>query len=240
VGTHYCYDEGEVALPCLACGDEPMSNLISARDSWLKEENPDLYSILLALDGDADALLWLKNKSLGLWTFSRALAGDKLALAELSTLDEQEREYLQGTIALCGQLQWLAERSPVLALLFEAVKGDEPSLKRLKRKKAALARLAGHLRDLFEETAPVEPGEVNGEPAFTEGASADVGILVGEQHLRQGEFTLAVEAFSRALETSPSPDAYEGRARAYQALAQQDERRAEELREYDARGGLTN
>jgi len=66
-----------------------MSNLISARDIWLKEENPDLYSILLALDGDVDALLWLKNKSTGLWTFSRALAGDKTAMAALSDLDPQ-------------------------------------------------------------------------------------------------------------------------------------------------------
>jgi len=217
-----------------------MSNLINERDTWLKEENPDLYSILLALDGDVEALLWLKNKSTGLWTFSRALTGDKAALADLPALDPQELEYLQGSIALCGQLQWLAERSPELALLFEAVKGDEASLKRLKRKKAAFARLAAELRELFQEKKPDDASEMNGEPAFSEGASADVGILVGEQHLRQGEFTLAVEAFTRALQASPSPDAYEGRARAYQGLAQEDERRARELRDYDERSTSTN
>ncbi len=89
-----------------------MSNLIGARDSWLKEENPDLYSILRALDGDEEALVWLKNKSLGLWTFTRALAGDKKAVDELAELECQELEYLDGAIALCGQLQWLADAGP--------------------------------------------------------------------------------------------------------------------------------
>jgi hypothetical protein len=212
-----------------------MSNLISARDLWLKDENPDLFSILLALDGDAEALLWLKNKSTGLWTFSRALTGNKAAFAELDDLDRQELEYLQGTIALCGQLQWLAERSPELAMLFEAVKGDDGSLKRLKRKKTSLARLASHLRDIFQAAGTAELLDPASETAFTEGATADVGILVGEQHLRQGRLALALEAFTRSLENTPTADAYEGRARAYHALALEDERRAQELRDYDSR-----
>jgi hypothetical protein len=217
-----------------------MSNLIGARDSWLKEENPDLYSILLSLDGDREALVWLKNKSTGLWVFSRAIAGDKTAVADLAGLDRQELEYLKGMIALCGQLQWLAERSPELALLFEASRGDDASLKKLKRKKAALARLATRLRQLFQATGIGDPGEVEDEPVFSEGTSADVGLLVAEQHLRQGEFTLALEAFTRSLETSPTPDAFEGRARAYRGLAEDDERRAGELREYNARDGSKN
>src|SRR4051812_4034927 len=82
-------------------GARPMSNLIGPRDGWLKDENPDLYSILLTLDGDSEALAWLKSKSVGLWTFSRALTGDKAAASSLAGLDRQEMEYLQATIALC-------------------------------------------------------------------------------------------------------------------------------------------
>jgi hypothetical protein len=59
---------------------------------------------------------------------------------------------------------------------------------------------------------------------------ADAACLVGELHLKRGEYAKAVEAFSRALENSPTVDAYEGRARAYRALARQDERTAQQLR----------
>jgi uncharacterized protein HemY len=60
-------------------------------------------------------------------------------------------------------------------------------------------------------------------------SAADVSCLIGEQHLRDGEFAKAVEAFTRSLETEPSADAYAGRARAHRALAEADERAAQGL-----------
>jgi hypothetical protein len=69
-----------------------------------------------------------------------------------------------------------------------------------------------------------------GDPRVISGeAAADVSCLIGELHLSKGEYRKAIEAFSRAIETRPTPDAFRGRARAYQALAGDDERRAEEL-----------
>ena len=41
-------------------------------------------------------------------------------------------------------------------------------------------------------------------------------------YLRQGEFEKAVEAFTRAIDTRPAADLYEGRARAYRGLAERD------------------
>ena len=62
------------------------------------------------------------------------------------------------------------------------------------------------------------------------GTVADMGCLIGEMHLRQGEYEKAVEAFTRALETQPAADLYEGRARAYRGIAEQDERDARKMR----------
>jgi Plasmid pRiA4b ORF-3-like protein len=74
------------------------------------------------------------------------------------------------------------------------------------------------------------------EEELTEGAAADVSLLIGEMHLKEGEFAKAVEAFTRAIESNPkAADEYEGRARAYQALAAEDERKARELRVEAAR-----
>jgi tetratricopeptide (TPR) repeat protein len=61
-------------------------------------------------------------------------------------------------------------------------------------------------------------------------AAADTACLVGEHHLRQGEYEKAVEAFTRAIENNPTVDAYEGRAQAYRALAERDEQKAQEQR----------
>jgi tetratricopeptide (TPR) repeat protein len=64
-----------------------------------------------------------------------------------------------------------------------------------------------------------------------EGAAADVSLLIGEMHLKEGEYAKAVEAFTRAIEANPAAaDEYEGRSRAYRALADEDERKAKELR----------
>jgi tetratricopeptide (TPR) repeat protein len=173
---------------------------------------------------------------------ARVLAGEKAALADLRELEDLELEYLQGAVLNCSQVSWLAERSAELALFFEALQGQEASLKRLKRKKASLARLAVQVGEILKRLAsdPDKQGgedkDDKGQVLYTEGATADVGLLVGEEHLRQHEYARAVEAFTRSLRTNPSADAYEGRARAYHALALADEARARALRDYDERG----
>jgi len=68
-----------------------------------------------------------------------------------------------------------------------------------------------------------DPSEGTG-PAMGNREAADAACLVGEVHFRNGEYKKAVEAFSRAIEEGPTPDAYEGRAKAYRALADEDER----------------
>ena len=72
-----------------------------------------------------------------------------------------------------------------------------------------------------------------------EEAAADVSLLIGEMHLKEGESRPApVEAFTRSIEANPqAADEYEGRARAYRALAAEDERKARELRAEQAAGG---
>jgi tetratricopeptide (TPR) repeat protein len=69
------------------------------------------------------------------------------------------------------------------------------------------------------------------EEDMPEAAAADVSLLIGEMHLKAGEYAKAVEAFTRSIEANPSAaDEYEGRSRAYRALANEDERKAKELR----------
>jgi hypothetical protein len=71
--------------------------------------------------------------------------------------------------------------------------------------------------------------EPTGPQAITGDTAADVSCLIGELHLRKGDYAKAVEAFTRAIEGKPTPDAYLGRARAFRALAAGDERKAREL-----------
>jgi tetratricopeptide (TPR) repeat protein len=82
--------------------------------------------------------------------------------------------------------------------------------------------------------APAAPGEAPGKEEgpqpLTGRSAADAACLVGELHLSQGEYARAVEAFSRAIDISPTADAYEGRAKAYRGLAAADERTAQGLR----------
>jgi hypothetical protein len=61
-------------------------------------------------------------------------------------------------------------------------------------------------------------------------AAADAACLVGEMHLANGEYEKAIQAFTQALAGNPTADAYEGRAKAYRALAERDERKALEQR----------
>src|SRR5262249_5994616 len=70
-------------------------------------------------------------------------------------------------------------------------------------------------------------GEQEEEPEDFRGtAAADAACLVGEMHLANGEYEKAIQAFTQALAGNPTADAYEGRAKAYRALAERDERNA--------------
>src|SRR5262249_19886218 len=154
--------------------------------------------------------------------------GEEEAPAALRAADPVERGLLVEIMDNDGLLEQVRERHPDIHELFLAGKGDEAARRRLKRKKAGLGTLAEVLHTLYRE------GGADGAPAQAEdlrgGAAADVGLLVGEMHLGKGEFAKAVEAFTRALETRPTADAFEGRARAYRELAREDERRASLLR----------
>jgi hypothetical protein len=84
-------------------------------------------------------------------------------------------------------------------------------------------------RPAAEVSVPQPAAETGPEP-LTGRAAADAACLVGEMHLGQANYHAAVEAFTRALDLSPTADAYEGRARAYRGLAAEDERAAQQLR----------
>jgi hypothetical protein len=83
------------------------------------------------------------------------------------------------------------------------------------------------------EDPPQQAGEgyaeEEGPQAITGDAAADMSCLIGEMHLSKGDYRKAIEAFSRAIDSRPTADAYQGRARAYRGLAAADERRAQEL-----------
>jgi tetratricopeptide (TPR) repeat protein len=215
-----------------------------APDGWLREEHPDLYYMLQAVDGDAEALDWLAYRSPGLQLFTRALAGDADALARLDSDDPIDLDDLFGHLdnSLNGGswTPWLREHRPDWALLFEAIRGDVEAMTQLEGKADLidLARAVHRRYDLFRQQGPHDefadyPTE---EDPFANGAAADMGCLVGEMHLKKGDYHRAVEAFSRSLATTPSPDVFEGRARAYRALALRDERRAREMRRQAGNG----
>jgi hypothetical protein len=195
-----------------------------SNDAWLKAENADLYWMVRAMAGDDGALLRLESEGRGLALFTRVLTGDRKALAAMEEGRDLELDYVHGLAVNCQQSGWLLEHHPVLHAVFEAIKGDEAPLRRLKKKKPGLTKLARLVRDA-RETAP----------KLAAASPADVGCLVAEVHLSKGEYVKAIEAFTRAIETAATPDAYEGRARAYRALAEADERQAAKLKQ--ATGG---
>lgn len=208
--------------------------LLEPDGAWLERENPELYHILRALEGEAEAQQWLELESPALGLFTRALGGDRTALKAFQAGEVPNLEDLFATIDTCDPAPWLHEKHPELHLVFNAAKGDEADLRKLRRKKAGLARLAEALRGPYQaaqnEDGARQEAETDREAALPDGTAAEVGCLVGELHLRKGDFTKAVEAFTRAIQTNPSADEYEGRARAYRELALLDERRAAELR----------
>lgn len=207
--------------------------------NWLKSDDPEIYHLLFALDGDLDALRWLKLRGDGLFLFVEALSGAKEAVDILESQKTDNLIALFDTIAHCDVEQWLSENHAELHGLFAFVRGDDSALKGLKHKKAALKRVAEIVRAKYRayrsEDADGEAADDDAQAEMPEGAAADVGCLIGEMHLQNRDYPKAVEAFSRALANDPTPDAHAGRARAYRALAAFDEHAATELRARSAR-----
>jgi tetratricopeptide (TPR) repeat protein len=200
----------------------------SAPASWLEQAYPQMHYLALALDGDKSAVAWLEANSHGVARFTHALGGDRQALAALQNGAAEELDDLFEVIDNEDLTAWLAERRPELSLLFAAIKGDDGAAARLRSKKAAYARLLPALREVHERFL----SRTGAAHELTEGgAVADMGCLIGEMHLRQSEYEKAIEAFTRAIETRPVPDLYEGRARAYRGLAERDESAAALLRQ---------
>jgi hypothetical protein len=217
--------------------DEPIP---TKDDGWLQRECPEAWHMLRAIEGDDAAFDWLKAKGAALYLFTKAVAGDRRAAAALVPGHGLHLDDLFGMICHYDLAHWLGERHPELYLLFEAIKGDDGARRRLKRRKAHLARLAESVAGLYQHYQEDGPAEEPDPPPATGpiggATAADVGCLIGELHLSKGDYDRAVEAFTRSLEGEPTADAYEGRARAYRGLAERDERRAREIRGTPALG----
>ena len=188
--------------------------------SWLEQAFPQIHYLLLALDGEELAARWLADNSHGVALLTRALHGEKHALAGLENGHAADLDDLFELIDNDDLGAWLRERRPEVHLLFTAIKGDEDARLHLQNRKPLFAKLVPTLRRVhgrfLEKTR-------TGAGLMEDDAVADMGCLIGEMHLKQGEYEKAVEAFSRAIDTHPAPDLFEGRARAYRLLAERDE-----------------
>jgi hypothetical protein len=202
----------------------------SGDDFWLKEENPDLYYLVHALQGDPEAGEWLEARSSSMSLFAKAAGGDRDALSLLRR-QEGDMDDLVGLVGLSnGHTDWLRTRHPALYQLFEAIQGDRSAMRELHQSR--LDEVARVVRPAYQKAQLSDTTQSASQPTtrFDEGEAADVGCLVGEMHLRNGEYIKAIEAFSRALDGTPSADALEGRARAYRALAERDLQQARQMR----------
>jgi tetratricopeptide (TPR) repeat protein len=200
-------------------------------DTQLAQGDPAARHLLAALGGNKDSLSWLDHHHKGLSVFARALTnGGSKGLDGLKALDPAAWDELFDTVCNDGLEQALKDRHPDVYLLFEAVKGDEEALAQLKRKKRSYGKLVEVIREAHEKYLLSSAEEV-GKDCIPSSAAADVGCLIGELHLSKGEYHKAIEAFSRAIENEPTADVYEGRARAYRALAEQDEQKAASMKQ---------
>jgi tetratricopeptide (TPR) repeat protein len=199
-------------------------------DTQLAPRDTVTRHLLQALDGDKEALAWLDAHRHGLAVFTRALGNGKKGLESLRAMPPAEWDHLVETICNDGLDPVLEQRHPDVHLLFEAVKGDDGALGRLRRKKPSFGKLAEAIREYHEQYA-AGGAEEAGRGGIPASAAADVGCLIGEMHLGKGEYPKAIEAFTRAIENQPTADAYQGRASAYRALADLDEQKARELKQ---------
>lgn len=203
-----------------------MPKMQRSRDQWLRENHPALYYTIRALDGDRKALRWLQANTTMLYQLCRAVAGDSAFALALPAADPLERELLIEAMDHEELLDRTQEHHPEVHLLLKAGKGNIAARRQLTRLKPELAPIADLLRQWYRAKPEIERNE---EP-LRHNTAADVGLLVGEIHLSKKEYTRAVEAFTRAIENEPTPDAYEGRARAFRGLADADVAQAEILR----------
>jgi tetratricopeptide (TPR) repeat protein len=207
------------------------TNTLETDLAWLQNEEPEIYHLLRALDGDLDALRWLKRHGDGLFLFVEALTGAKEAVDTLQARPAAKLVDLFDTISHCDVEEWLSEKQPELHALFAYVRGDDAALKGVKNKRAASKRVAEIVREKYRNYHDEDADGAASAPSLREGAAADVGCLIGEMHLHHHEYLKAIEAFSRAIAIDPTPDAYAGRARAYRALATLDDHAAAQLSE---------
>ncbi len=192
---------------------------------WLKNEEPEIYHLLRALEGDLDALRWLKHRGDGLFLFAEALTGAKEAVDTLENRAAAKLVDLFDTISHGHTDDWLREYDADLHALFLFVRGDDSAFKGVKHNRTTLKRVAEIVREKYRNYRE-EDLEAT---ASSNGVVSDVGCLIGEMHLTNREYQKAIEAFTRALASDPTPDAFAGRARAYRALADIDEVAATEL-----------
>jgi hypothetical protein len=195
--------------------------------NWLEEAYPQMHYLLLALDGNEDGAHWLAENRPGVALLTRARTGEHRAMSRLEEGKGVDLDDLFELIDNEDLVDWLEKRHPDLHLLFEAIQGDDEALARMKRRKATHACLVDPFRKIH--TAFVRKTR-DGNGQIEGGAAADMGCLIGEMHLRQCEYDKAVDAFTRAIETQPAADLYQGRARAYRGLASRDEATAQMLR----------
>lgn len=200
---------------------------MSAEATVLRD--PALRSFVNALAGQQEGLAWLESHRPGLMVFLKALDGGPRGRQRLQGLSPASWDELFEIIASDELDGALVKKYPDVHQLFDAVKGNDDALAELRRHKPSFAALAGIIREANEGNSSASNGKVE-ENNLDGSAAADVGCLIGEMHLSRGEYSKAIDAFSRALETEVSADAFEGRARAYRALAAEDEARASALR----------
>ncbi len=212
--------------------DNNRVNAPEADLAWLKADDPEIYHLLRACDGDLYALRWLKLHGDGLFLFVEALTGAKEAVETLEAQPPDKLIDLFDTIAHCDVEGWLHENHEELHRLFAFIRGDDSALRGLKQRRAICKRVGEIVRAKYRD---YRDDDGDAEPPVAEGAAADVGCLIGEMHLQQQEFHKAIEAFSRAIASDPTADAYSGRARAYRALAALDDHAAAEARARTAR-----
>ncbi len=199
-----------------AIADEP-ANII-------EQAFPQARHLLHALDGDGRAQSWLDANSPGTAMLARLLAGDASVLSRMTNGAPGKMDDLFEMVDNDDVARLLEGRNAALHQLFAAMRGDEAAAKALKRSSPEYHRHLKGLRQAHERFL------TQSGPDPLEESAADMGCLVGEMHLAQGEYEKAIEAFTRAIETTPSADLHEGRARAYRGLAEQDIERAQLMR----------
>lgn len=202
---------------------------VSEPPSWLEQAFPQIHYLLLALDGEEIASRWLADNSHGVALLTRALTGEQQAITGLENGHGTDLDDLFEIIDNDDLSGWLQERRPELLLFFHAIQGNEEARHHLERRKPLFARLVPTLRKVHDRFLTQNQ---KSRDELDEDAVADMGCLIGEMHLRQGEYEKAIEAFSRAIETHPAPDLFQGRARAYRALAERDESAAALIRRH--------